>query len=302
MATVLVVDDSATDRRLAVALLQKLPDMTVYQASDGREALKAIELHLPDLVLTDIQMPNMNGLEFVSHAREQYPLVPIILMTSQGSEEIAVEALQAGAASYVPKRALAADLLETVDRVLSTSREVRGRARLANRMNRCEYSFVLENDLDLICALSAYLREDAMRLRLCSHPECLRLGVAVEEAILNAYYHGNLEIGSELREQDHRAFHELALKRSKEPVFRDRRITVQVRITPEQAVYTIRDDGPGFDPTTLPDPTDPANLERACGRGLLLMRTFMDNVIYNDRGNEVTLFKNRQIPVDLDGG
>jgi anti-sigma regulatory factor (Ser/Thr protein kinase) len=71
-----------------------------------------------------------------------------------------------------------------------------------------------------------------------------------------------------------------------------------VRITPTQAIYTIRDDGPGFDPSSLPDPTDPANLDRPCGRGLLLMRTFMDNVIYNDRGNEVTLFKERETEPD----
>jgi anti-sigma regulatory factor (Ser/Thr protein kinase) len=53
----------------------------------------------------------------------------------------------------------------------------------------------------------------------------------------------------------------------------------------------VRDEGPGFDPGGLPDPTDPANLERPCGRGLLLMKTFMDEVRYNDRGNEVTMRK-----------
>jgi len=60
----------------------------------------------------------------------------------------------------------------------------------------------------------------------------------------------------------------------------------------------VRDEGPGFDPASLPDPTDPANLDRPCGRGMLLMRTFMDNVIYNDRGNEVTLFKERESEPD----
>ncbi|HEY1379785.1 MAG TPA: ATP-binding protein [Gemmataceae bacterium] len=51
----------------------------------------------------------------------------------------------------------------------------------------------------------------------------------------------------------------------------------------------MRDEGPGFDPATLPDPLDPANLERASGRGLLLIRTFMTEVRHNDRGNEITL-------------
>jgi CheY-like chemotaxis protein/anti-sigma regulatory factor (Ser/Thr protein kinase) len=294
MPSILVVDDSSMDRHVAVGLLRKSPDFTVFEAVDGRDALDKIELHLPDLVVTDMMMPNMNGLELVAEVKEQYPLVPIILMTSQGSEEIAVEALQKGAASYVPKRALASELLEIVDRVLSAAHEVRGRARLMNRLSRYEYSYTLENDLELVCAISSYLREEALRLRLCTGPECLRLGVAVEEALLNAYYHGNLEVSSELREEDHRLYHETAEQRTREDPYRDRKIYINVKITPRQAVYSVRDEGPGFDPGLLPDPTDPANLDRPCGRGMLLMRTFMDNVIYNDKGNEVTLFKERE--------
>jgi anti-sigma regulatory factor (Ser/Thr protein kinase) len=243
-------------------------------------------------------MPNMNGLELVGQVKEQFPLIPIILMTSQGSEEIAVEALQKGAASYVPKRLLASELIEIVDRVLTAADEVRGRTRLMNRLSRYEYSFTLENQLDLVCAVASFLREEAIRLRLVDKSECLRLGVAVEEALLNAYYHGNLEISSELREQDHRLYHETAESRTQEPPYRDRKIHVAVKITSTQAIYSVRDEGPGFDPASLPDPTDPSNLDRPCGRGLLLMRTFMDNVIYNDRGNEVTLFKEREAEPD----
>jgi len=162
-----------------------------------------------------------------------------------------------------------------------------------NRLSRYEYSYILENDLDLVCAISSFLREEAVRLRLCSGPECLRLGVAVEEALLNAYYHGNLELSSELREDDHRLYHDMAVKRAGESPYRERQIHIGVKVTPTQAVYSIRDEGPGFDPSDLPDPTHPANLDRPCGRGMLLMRTFMDNVIYNYKGNEVTLFKER---------
>jgi CheY-like chemotaxis protein/anti-sigma regulatory factor (Ser/Thr protein kinase) len=294
MPSVLVVDDSPMDRHLAAGLLRKSPDYTVYEAVDGKDALAQIELHLPELVVTDMMMPNMDGLELVSAVKEQYPLVPIILMTSLGNEQIAVLALQNGAASYVPKRALAGELLEIVERVLSSSQEFRGRSRLMSRLTKIDYAFTLENQLDLVCATAGFLREEAIRLRLCARSECLRVGVALEEALLNAYYHGNLEISSKLREEDHRLYHETAVQRSGESPYRERKIYVAVKVTPTQAIYSIRDEGPGFDPSVLPDPTDPANLDRPCGRGMLLMRTFMDNVIYNDRGNEVTLFKERE--------
>src|SRR6476659_7666012 len=102
MPSILVVDDSPLDRHLAVSLLKKSPDYAVFEAIDGKDALAKIELHLPDLVVTDMMMPNLNGLELVAEVKEEYPLMPIILMTSLGSEEIAVQALQRGAASYVP--------------------------------------------------------------------------------------------------------------------------------------------------------------------------------------------------------
>ena len=64
-------------------------------------------------------------------------------------------------------------------------------------------------------------------------------------------------------------------------------------ISPEEVRYTIRDEGPGFDPGTIPDPTDPANIVKASGRGLLLINTFMDEVSHNETGNEITLIKKR---------
>ena len=291
MTTLLVVDDSAMDRLLAGGLLEKHPNWTVHYAVDGRDALSQMELHLPDVVVTDLQMPEMNGLELVKALRRQYPLVPVILMTAKGSEEIAVEALHEGAASYVPKRLLSTELVETVERVLMASGEQRSHSRLMLRMLRNELSFELENDLSLLPSLVNFLQQLITRMRLVNEPERLRVGVALEEALLNAYYHGNLEVSSDLRETSHSAYYELARQRSTQEPYRGRRIFVDVKLTPAETVYVIRDEGPGFNPACIRDATDPANIERPCGRGLLLMKTFMDEVIYNETGNQVTLIK-----------
>ena len=93
------------DRRLVGGILEKNPDWTIIYAVNGKEALEEIEKHIPDLVLTDMQMPEMNGLELVTAVKEEYPFIPVLLMTAQGSEEIAVQALRRGAASYVPEAA-----------------------------------------------------------------------------------------------------------------------------------------------------------------------------------------------------
>ena len=144
MATVLVVDDSPVDRRLVGGLLGKAPNIDVEYAADGEEALQAMEVNAPNLVVTDLIMPNMDGLELVAAAVQEYPLVPVILMTGKGSEEIAVKALKAGASSYVPKSVLSDLLLDTVENVLAMAYEEQTQTRLMDCMTGC--CFTLEND------------------------------------------------------------------------------------------------------------------------------------------------------------
>lgn len=291
MTQILVVDDSATDRRLAGGLLERRAGWIVEYASDGREALTRIAVNPPALILTDMQMPELNGLELVEAVQRDYPLIPLVLMTAQGSERIAVDALERGAASYVPKRELAQDLVSVIERVLILSDERQTKRTLMARMKHLRATFVLSNDSTLLTSAVAYLQGLIRDMGLLTEAERLRVGVALEEALLNAAYHGNLEVNSELREHDHALFYNLARERTTIIPYSLRNVTLEVELSVERIRYTVRDEGPGFDPRTLPDPTDPANIDRPCGRGLLLMRTFMDSVEYNDVGNVVTLVK-----------
>src|SRR5436190_935032 len=148
--TVLVVDDSAMDRHLAGAIIQKMGAWQAVFAGNGIEALQMLEKQKIDVVLTDMLMPEMDGLQLVQAVRSKYPLIPVILMTAHGSEDIAIQALQKGAASYVPKKGLARDLAETLESVLSSSRSQQQTARLLGRMEQFEAWFVLENDTALV--------------------------------------------------------------------------------------------------------------------------------------------------------
>lgn len=298
MPTVLVVDDLPGDRRLVAEYLREDEDLELEFAADGAQALEKMERQTPDLVVTDLMMPKVDGLELVRACRGRYPLVPVILMTSQGSEEIVVQALRSGAASYVPKHAFARRLLSTVRNVLAVSGRRRGYSRVMECMTRAKCVFALESNSALFHPLVTYLQERTGDMRICDESDRTRIGVALEEALANALYHGNLEVGSELRGEDNEAYRALILERLKQPPYRGRRIHVEVKMSRENATFVIRDEGTGFDPCSLPDPTDPVNLEKASGRGLLLMRTFMDEVRYNDRGNAVILTKRRRLDND----
>jgi CheY-like chemotaxis protein/anti-sigma regulatory factor (Ser/Thr protein kinase) len=293
---ILVADDSLLEQRYVGRILAQHGGWRVDFARNGEEALEAITKSPPSLVLTDMNMPKMDGLTLVEKVREQFPLVPIVLMTGSGSERVAVAALKAGAADYVPKQALAHDLTPVLERVLSVGQAEHRRFRVLQGMTRRSSQFVLENDPALVPPLVSQFREDLLEMGLCDLTGATRAGIALEEALLNAVYHGNLEVSSDLRANGDEAFHQLARERRGTQPYASRRVRVTARLTNTSATFVIMDEGPGFDVSKIPDPTDPQFLERPSGRGVLLMRTFMDEVRYNATGNRVTLVKRRDHP------
>jgi anti-sigma regulatory factor (Ser/Thr protein kinase) len=158
-------------------------------------------------------------------------------------------------------------------------------------LSRSNRLFTLQNDSSLFTPLIVHFQEECVALGICDQSERIRMGVGLGEALANAMFHGNLELSSSLRETDCDAYHAMAETRRRQAPFQDRRIEIEVRLERDMAVFVIRDEGPGFDPSALPDPTDPANLDKVTGRGILLMRAFMDQVDFNARGNEVTMVK-----------
>ncbi len=100
-------------------------------------------------------------------------------------------------------------------------------------------------------------------------PQCaFAIRLALEETMVNAHKHGN----------------------GGDP---DKQIVITYNIDRERATVRVRDEGSGFDPDSIPDPTVPDRISLPSGRGIMLMRVYLDEVVYNERGNEVQLVKER---------
>jgi len=222
--------------------------------------------------------------------------VPVILMTAHGSESLAVEALAEGAASYVPKSELAEKLRDTVRQVLSLGSVGKSYERLTECQTRAEFTFLLDNDPGLIDPLVDLVQQIIFRMKLCDANGRYRVGMALQQALLNALVHGNLEISfGEMEDARERMLvsgpYNLVEQRRGAAPYSQRRLFVDVRITRDDAQFTVRDEGPGFDHAAALSERGAARLEG--GRGLRLMRTFMDEVRFNPAGNEVTMIKRR---------
>ncbi len=300
MPIILVVDDSPVDRLLTGRLLsrEKELDWVIEYAENGREALAFMKDLVPHVVVTDLMMPDIDGLELVATVRTEHPEVPVILMTGQGSETLALEALERGAASYVPKGQLADKLADTVKQVLAVARADSRYQRLTECFVKNQLSVQLDNDPALISPLVDLVQKMLTDMHFGDAPERVHLGIALEEALLNAFCHGTLALPADQVQQ---ARADLSQGRVA-PVIQDRwdhsscrnrKVFVDVQISREEARFIVRDEGPGFAKAAVPQRRDPKTLERGRGRGLVLMRHFMDEVAFNDTGNEITLAKYR---------
>lgn len=118
----------------------------------------------------------------------------------------------------------------------------------------------------LICDLLEQLQQCGW-----SEKDIFAIHMSFEEALMNAIKHGNCR--------------DL-----------DKLVEVALRTSHKQIYIKITDEGRGFDPDSLPDPTQDEYIERPCGRGVMLMRCYMDVVIFNDAGNSVEMFKKRTHP------
>lgn len=291
MAHLLVVDDSPEERRIVQALLVS-GGHDARSCGSGQDALKLLRHSPVEIVLTDLHMPGMDGLELVQELGQLHPGIPTLLMTAFGSEASAREALEAGAAGYIPKAHLEECLNPTVDHVAEKLAARRDTRRVLGQLESVDARFVLGNELSLVPPLVANIEATVARLLGREHdPQLFQLGTALGEAISNAIHHGNLGLDSSLREGDGRRYAQLASERAARPPWSERRVHVRLLVRPPELELTIRDEGEGFDPTGIPDPTAPENLLRAHGRGIYLMHTFMDGVRFNATGNEVTLVR-----------
>lgn len=117
----------------------------------------------------------------------------------------------------------------------------------------------------------------------------MQICMALEEAIANAFYHGTLELDSDLKEDGTNRFMEMARERCQLSPWKERKICVTELATPYGLWITIADEGNGFDVRGAVQRTEePINM-LASGRGLVMMRAFTDDLVFNQKGNEVTL-------------
>ena len=295
MARVLLVEDSET-QAAQISMLLESASHDVQHVENGKLGLRALEEDMLDIVVTDLEMPEMNGLQLVEVMQKDFAHIPAILITSQASQDLATKAMHRGAASYVPKEQMNALLNDTIKDVLGVLRGDGSYAKLLATLSKNAYVFDLPNDGALISPLVNLIMQVVAGLETLGGTDLVRFGVAIEQAVLNAMYRGNLELTKREAPSaraviDNPDSYPKYQSRIEKSPYKDRKVHVEALATKKGVKVVIRDEGKGFDTRIAPRGADSASMGSGMVRGLVLMSSFVDKVVFNEKGNEVTLIK-----------
>lgn len=152
-------------------------------------------------------------------------------------------------------------------------------------------SFIVDNDYHSIdravCAMTVELSF------FFSFSDLEKIRVGISEMITNAIEHGNLGITDieKMESTENGTYYELLESRTNDPKYSNRRTEVDIVCSNSELSIRIKDDGDGFDTSKIPNPTDTERLLKLHGRGIFIAKMYFDKIVYNDKGNEVTLSK-----------
>lgn len=269
---ILVVDDDRTTRFLLHRILRKA-GFSTRVVKDGVEALRTIKSHRFDLLILDVWMPRMNGLELLEKIGTRKSKPRVVVLTSDDTPETLLKAVRAHAFEYLHKPIAAPDLLETVKRVLASS-----------KLPHIDVTSARPEWVELVVPCT---REAAERIQ----PVLAQLDAA---------------LAPDVRESIAYAFRELLLNAIEWGGHLDphRKVRIACLRSKRMLMYRIADPGKGFDIDALPhaaishgdDPTAHVEIRarkglRPGGFGLLTVRAAVDELLYNEKRNEVVFVK-----------
>lgn len=291
MQRVVVLEHNVAEAGRMAKLLGE-QGFTVETTKTPAEAIEACRKSPPDLVVTDMPEPrtDVEAMSFIKWLHQHQRQVPIVLSLSKNEEICALQALETGAVSYIRKRLLEQDLPQTLKNTYGLLQRITGQKRIRQALVRAEFHYELENDPSITPAVLAGVEDELETSGLFETADITRMIIGLHEAIDNAIFHGNLEVSSALRDAGAtKSYFELAEARRAQAPYRDRHVQFLMRLSRDGAEFLIRDEGPGYDPKKIADPTAVDNLERPSGRGLLLIRSFFDTVEHGPTGSELRL-------------
>lgn len=264
---VLVVDDEEDVRGTLSEMVVGL-GCRVVVAENGREALERIEAEKVDMIITDLSMPKMNGLELIVRSKQMNPNIPIAVISAYGNVENTTYALTRGAFSFIAKPFK----LSQVKELIRKGRQLRelslGTCALMEGA-RSHTEMVFPGEPDLFPSAILFVLKECQWRGIEDDARLENVAICLEELLDNAFIHGN--------------------RRD-----REKKIKVKMAFDAEKFVLSIKDDGEGFDGAGYLEKIREEQASIPEKRGLFIVDLLMDDIRFNKKGNEAIVVMYRE--------
>jgi len=262
----LVIEDDPVSAKLIETALRT--ENIVFEPTDrGEEGIELAKLYDFDIIILDLRLPDIDGYEVVRRLRASRVQTPVLILSGRSDPTDKVRGLTNGADDYLKKPFSRDEICTVAMKSLKPWHINAGKRRIIPSMKKT-ITLDLLSTPDVIDPVFYHVFDDAASLGFPEDALRLNVYLALNEALANAMDHGH--------------------KGDPEKIIR-----FEAHFTSDEVEILVRDEGEGFDPEMLPDPTDPENLMRTRGRGVFLMRCYMDEVEYRDGGRTLRLVKRR---------
>jgi CheY-like chemotaxis protein/anti-sigma regulatory factor (Ser/Thr protein kinase) len=258
---ILVVDDEEDVRGTLSEMIEGL-DYQVMVAENGKEALERIKTEKIDLVITDLSMPKMNGLELIVNSKQINPNIPIAVISAFGNVENTTYALTRGAFSFIAKPFKISQIKELI-RKGKQLRELSLGTYALMEWVKSQTEMVFPSQPDLFPSAILFALKECQWRGIEDDARLENVAICLEELLNNAFVHGNRKD-------------------------KDKRIKVKMAFDAEKFVLSVKDEGDGFDGENYLEKIREEQVSMPEKRGLFIVDLLMDDLRFSKKGSEAT--------------
>ena len=259
---ILIIDDAEEIRTSLSAIVEQL-GLIPLTASNGLEALQLMQSERVDLIITDLMMPRMDGLQFILQSRSINPKIPIAVISAYGDVKNATFALTRGAFNFISKPFSIKEVDNIIKKGLRLRELALGTDRLLKNI-RNQTEITIPSYPHLIPSVTYYILKECQWRGIDNENILNNISVCTDEILTNALIHGNK--GSA-----------------------QKKVSITLSFDTEKFTLTVQDEGEGFEAREYSQQLKKNQLDIPAKRGLFIVEYLTDKVSFNDRGNEISI-------------
>lgn len=288
---VLIVEDDLASRNYLEILINK-EGLEYKSAINGKEGLEIFKEFQPHIVLSDINMAPMNGIELLAAIKKIQPQTIVIMLTAFNSEEYVIEAMKYGANNYLKKPVFRDTIVSVLRKYKNIILSKNTHTKVQSFVQNQTFTMEITNDMYILPYIVNYLVEQVECI--FKEDEYMGIRLGLDEMIINAVEHGNLNISyiEKSKAIKNNSLKQLQDERQQDPKNKHKKVTISFEQTDTYCQWIIQDQGNGFDPKIIPNPILTETSETLHGRGIFITQFQFDEMEYSNNGTCVRLRKN----------